>query len=469
MTVSESTRILYKLEEPVKKGENMNPYESVTRKLCEFIAASPTCYHVTDHAANMLREKGFLPLEEHDKWDLKAGQAYYVVRSGSSLIAFVLPQACPSGYQIIASHSDSPAFKIKESPEIDKAGHYVQLNVEKYGGMLQRPWFDRPLGVAGRVCVLQDGTIQSVLVDFKRDLLMIPSLAIHMDRKANESGSISVQSDMLPVFGDETAAGTFRNMVADLAGTAAEAIIGTDLFLYDRSPYSFWGAGGEFFSSPRLDDQQCAFASLQAIMKTWEEKNHCRSSIRMCCIFDNEEVGSGTKQGADSTFLADTLKRISLNLGISEEEHLMLLASSFMLSADNSHAVHPNHIEKADPVNRPFMNHGVVIKWNAAQKYTTDAVSAALFRTICRQAGVPVQDYVNHSDIPGGSTLGNISASHVSVNCVDIGCAQLAMHSPYETAGIKDTWYMIQAMEAFYQSNIQLTGNGVISLDCGCR
>lgn len=432
----------------------MNQYEAVTQELCRFIAASPTCFHVIRNAADMLRENGFLPLSEHDRWDLKPGQAYYVSRSGSSLIAFVLPDGAPSGFQIIASHSDSPTFKIKESPEIPKADHYVQLNVEKYGGMLQRPWFDRPLGVAGRVCVSGDGAIRSVLVDSGRDLLMIPSLAIHMDRKANESGAASVQSDLLPIFGDETASGKFLEMIAGLAGAAAEDILGMDLFLYDRSPCSFWGANGEFFSSPRLDDQQCAYASLQAVLHTWAEKNDSLSGIRVCCIFDNEEVGSGTKQGADSTFLADTLKRISLSLGITEEEYMMMLASSFMLSADNSHAVHPSHIDKADPVNRPFMNHGVVVKWNAAQKYTTDAVSAAFFRKICRDAGVPVQDYVNHSDIPGGSTLGNISTSHISVNCVDIGCPQLAMHSPCETAGIKDTLYMIQAMEAFYQSNV---------------
>ena len=435
----------------------MERYRSITRNLCEFIEASPTGYHVIDNAERMLREKGFIPLAEYERWDLKPGQAYYVNRSGSSMIAFVLPEGMPSGYQIIASHSDSPAFKIKESPEISKAGHYVVLNVEKYGGMLQRPWFDRPLGIAGRICVLKDGRIKTVLVDSGKDLVMIPSLAIHMDRKANESGQISVQSDMLPVFGDEAAAGKFAELTAAQAGVDPQDIIGMDLFLYNRSPYSFWGADGEFFSSPRLDDQMCAYASVNAIINTWEEKRNDLSGISICCIFDNEEVGSGTKQGADSTFLSDTLKRIRIAEGLSEEEHMMLLASSFMLSADNSHAVHPNYIDKADPVNRPLMNHGVVIKWNAAQKYTTDAVSASVFRAICRKNDIPVQDYVNNADIPGGSTLGNISAAHVSVNCVDIGCAQLAMHSPYETAGVMDTLYMIQAMEAFYKTSIRMT------------
>ena len=442
----------------------MNQYEAITRQLCDFIAVSPTCFHVVDNAAGLLREKGFLPLLEQEKWNLKPGQAYYVTRSGSSIIAFVLPENSASGFRIIASHGDSPSFKIKQNPEISKAEHYTVLNIEKYGGMLQRPWFDRPLGVAGRVCIYRDGVIQSVLVDSKRDLLMIPSLAIHMDRKANESGQASVQSDMLPIFGDETAAGKFSELIAEYAGVKASEIVEMDLFLYDRSAPSFWGAAQEFFSSPRLDDQQCAYSSIQAILKEWEDREDNAgnsSAVQVCCIFDNEEVGSGTKQGAGSTFLSDTLKRISICMGKSEEEYMMMLASSFMLSADNSHAVHPNHVDKADPVNRPVMNRGVVVKWNASQKYTTDAVSAAVFKSICRDAGVPVQDYVNHSDIPGGSTLGNISAAHVSVNSLDIGCAQLAMHSPYETAGIQDTLYMIQAMEAFYRS--EKTGDGSLS------
>ena len=444
----------------------MNQYKETTQNLCDFIKASPTCYHVVENASKMLKEQGFNQINEINKWKLIPGQSYYVTRSDSSLIAFVLPKNNVSRFQVIASHSDSPSFKIKESPEVIRAGHYVELNIEKYGGMLQRPWFDRPLGVAGRVCVYQSGIIKTILVDSKRDLLMIPSLAIHMDRKANESGQISVQSDMLPIFGDETADGKFMELIAELADVEISEIAGMDLFLYDRSACSFWGAGQEFFSSPRLDDQQCAYASIQAIINTWRSKvQDSNTGIQLCCVFDNEEVGSRTKQGADSTFLSDVMKRIAISLGLSDEEYMMLLPSSFMLSADNSHAVHPNHIDKADPVNQPVMNHGVVVKWNASQKYTTDAVSAAIFKTICRYTDVPVQDYVNHSDIPGGSTLGNISAGHVSVNCLDIGCAQLAMHSPYETAGVKDTLYMIKAMEAFYKSNISMTEDGYTVLN----
>ena len=440
----------------------MKEYQKITQNLCDFIASSPTCYHVIQNGAQILQEHGFQCLSELEHWDLIPGQAYYVTRSDSSIIAFVMPKQRMDGFHIVASHSDSPAFKIKPSPEITKAGHYVELNIEKYGGMLLKPWFDRPLGVAGRVCVCKDQMICSVLVDSGRDLLMIPSLAIHMDRQANESGQSNVQTVMLPVFGDESASGTFMKMIAGLAGVEVQDIMGMDLFLYDRSRSSVWGASEEFFSSPRLDDQQCAYSSIQAITNVQDHCTEKGSSVSVCCIFDNEEVGSGTKQGADSTFLSDTLRRISDSLGMSEEDHRILLASSFMLSADNSHAVHPNHTDKADPVLQPVMNHGVVIKWNAAQKYTTDAVSAAVFKTICHKAEIPVQEYVNHADIPGGSTLGNISSAHVSLNSVDIGCAQLAMHSPYETAGTKDTWHMIRAMEAFYRSTVKVTEKGIL-------
>jgi len=439
----------------------MKEYQAITQDLCDFISSSPTCYHVIRNGAKILQEHGFQCLSEREHWDLKPGQAYYVIRSDSSIIAFVMPKQQIDGFHIVASHSDSPAFKIKPSPEITKAGHYVELNIEKYGGMLLKPWFDRPLGVAGRVCVYKNQMIRSVLVDSGKDLLMIPSLAIHMDRQANESGQSHVQTAMLPVFGDESASGTFMKRIAGLAECEERDVLGMDLFLYDRSRSSVWGASEEFFSSPRLDDQQCAYSSIRAITSVQDHSPVNGSCVPVCCIFDNEEVGSGTKQGADSTFLADTLRRISDCLGMPEEDHRILLASSFMLSVDNSHAVHPNHADKADPVLQPVMNHGVVIKWNAAQKYTTDAVSAAVFKTICREAGVPVQEYVNHADIPGGSTLGNISSAHVSLNSVDIGCAQLAMHSPYETAGTKDTWYMIRAVEAFYRSSVKMTEDGI--------
>ena len=340
----------------------MNEFETVTKELCEFIADAPSCYHVISKSASMLEEEGFCRLSEQEHWDLEPGKNYYVIRSGSSLIAFRIPVGTPHHFQIVASHCDSPSFRIKEDPEIRRADHYVSLNVEAYGGMLKAPWFDRPLGAAGRLMVGEGGTIRQVLTDSQEDLLMIPSLAIHMDRKANETAHSSVQSEMLPVFGDEHSFGSFLKRMAEKAGVDAEAIVGYDLFLYNRTPYSIWGANKEFFSSPRLDDLQCAYSSLRAIIRNAAEILPKTDSISVCCVFDNEEVGSCTKQGADSTFLQDTLERICTSLGYDREKLFVMLSSSFMLSADNSHAVHPNYPDKADPVNRPFMNGGVVLK-----------------------------------------------------------------------------------------------------------
>ncbi len=313
--------------------------------------------------------------------------------------------------------------------------------------MLCAPWFDRPLSVAGRVVVKDEekGGMRSVLVNLDRDLVMIPSLAIHMNREVNDGYKYNAQKDMLPLYGDIQAKGTFMKQVAEAAGVKEEEILGHDLFLYNRQKGCIWGAEGEFISSSRLDDLQCAFASLKGLL-AGEKKEY----MAMHCVFDNEETGSETKQGAASTFLYDTLVRVHDCLDYSREDYLIHLADSFMVSADNGHAVHPNYGDKADPVNRPYMNGGIVLKFNAAQRYCTDGVSAAMFRDICRQADVPVQTFVNRSDIAGGSTLGNISNTKVALNTADIGLAQLAMHSPYETAGVKDTEYLVKAAAALF-------------------
>jgi len=428
----------------------MNDFKQTTIDLCSFISRSPSCFHVIQNVKGHLEDSDFQELKEDTRWELSAGQAYYVTRNDSSLIAFRMPKDNAYNYQIIASHCDSPSFKIKENPEMEKAGNYVELNVEKYGGPLYAPWFDRPLGIAGRLIVEENDSLKTVLTDSRRALVMIPSLAIHMNRKANEGTALNVQSDLLPVFGDSNALGSFSSVMAEAAGVAAEQIQGYDLFLYDRSTPAVWGANEEFFSSPKLDDLQNVYASVKALTAS----DASDTSILLCCILDNEEVGSGTKQGADSTFLTDVLERIRLNLDLDEEDQQILLSRSFMLSADNGHAIHPSHTEKADPVNHPVMNGGVVIKHSANQKYTTDAFTAAIFRSICKKAGIPFQEFTNHSDNPGGSTLGNISAAHVSIPSVDIGCAQLAMHGPYETGGTKDTLYMTEAMSAFYEARI---------------
>ena len=433
----------------------------ITTDLLEFIENSPSCFHAVQTTKEILTKHGFTELSEDQTWNLTPGNDYFVTRNGSSIIAFSIPESVvlQNGFRIIASHSDSPSFKIKENPEMAVEDHYIKLNVERYGGMLCAPWFDRPLSVAGRVIVKENGTYCAKLINADRDLLLIPNLAIHMNRDANSGYAYNAQKDMLPVFGSLEAKGTFMSLIAEAAGVKEEDILGHDLFLYNRQPGTIWGADETFLSCGRLDDLQCAFSSVKAVI---EGENS--SSVSVAAIFDNEEVGSGTKQGADSTFLKDVLERINDSLGRTREQYLMAVASSFMISADNAHAVHPNHADVADPTNRPSINEGIVIKYNANQKYTTDAVSAAVFKALCKKVQVPVQTFTNRSDIAGGSTLGNISNAHVSLNTVDIGLPQFAMHSPYETAGVKDTCYLIKAATEFFNSCIVAEGNGNYSL-----
>ena len=421
---------------------------TVSKDLAQFLEGSPSCFHAIENMKNILSEEHFEQLQENRKWHVQPGGRYFVTRNSSSLIAFTVPEHGFKGMRIIASHGDSPTFKIKENPELETDSHYIRLNVERYGGMLCAPWFDRPLSVAGCVIVKDpdSGTFVSRLVNIDRDLVLIPNLAIHMNREANNGYKYNAQKDMLPLYGDLTAKGTFMKTAAEAAGVSEEDILGHDLFLYNREKASIWGASEEFISCGRLDDLQCAFASLKGFLAGDRQEY-----MAIHCVLDNEEVGSGTKQGAASTFLYDTLTRIHDCLGFTREGYLIHLADSLMISADNAHAVHPNHTEKADPSNRPYLNRGIVIKFNANQKYCTDGVSAAMFRDICKTADVPVQTFVNRSDMAGGSTLGNISNTQVALNTVDIGLPQLAMHSPYETAGVKDTEYLIRAAREFFR------------------
>lgn len=420
-------------------------YYRTAEKLLAFIKKSPTAFHAVETMKNTLAGAGFQELSEKEYWKLVPGGRYMVTRNHSALIAFSIPEEATLRFHIMASHSDSPSFKIKENPEISVEKAYVKLNVEKYGGMLMAPWFDRPLSVAGRIVTEENGELKEKLIDIDRDLLMIPSLAIHMNREVNSGYAYNPQKDLLPLYGMAGSERTFQKLVAESAGVREDEILSQDLFLYNRMNGSIWGVEGEFLSSGRLDDLQCAFASMEGFLSGGKKE-----SIAVHCVMDNEEVGSGTRQGAASTFLKDTLMRINTGLGRTHEEYLMSLADSFMISADNAHALHPNYSETADPVNHPVMNGGIVIKYNANQKYCTDAVSAAEFKNICKKAGVPFQTFVNRSDMAGGSTLGNISNTQVPVSTVDIGLPQLAMHSPYETAGVKDTVFLIKAAEQLF-------------------
>lgn len=436
----------------MEKKEN---FDKINQELLDFLDNSPTSFHAVANMRAMLENAGFERLLEGEAWRLREGSGYYVTRNDSSLIAFRIPRRDYAGFQIMASHSDSPCLKIKENAEISVEKHYVKLNVEKYGGMLCAPWLDRPLSVAGRVVVRTKDGVATRLVNVDRDLLIIPNLAIHMNRKVNDGYEFNAQKDMLPLFGDGEAKEGFLPLIAEAAGVGKEDILDTDLFLYNRMRGTTLGLDGEFIAAPRLDDLQCVFASLKGLLAARPS-----DSVAVHCVLDNEEVGSGTKQGADSTFLKDVLRRIHSAMGRSEEEYRMALASSFMVSADNAHSIHPNQPDKADPTNRPFMNEGIVIKYSANQKYTTDAVSGAVFKSICEHAKVPYQVFFNRSDMPGGSTLGNISNSQVALNTVDIGLPQLAMHSCYETAGSRDTAYLIRAAQVLYSTSICGSGDG---------
>ena len=435
--------------------------------LMKFLKESPTCFHAVENLRKALLEAGFTELSEAKRWDLKPDGQYFTTRNGSSIIAFRIGSALENPcFTVTASHSDSPCFKIKENAEINVRNHYMQLNTEGYGGMICSTWLDRPLSVAGRVLVrFKDiggrETYETRLINFDRDLLMIPNVAIHMNRGVNDGTAFNKQVDMLPLFaGGEIKSGEFREMVAREAGAAAEDILGSDLFLYNRMEPTVWGAHNEFISSGKLDDLECAYGTLRGFLKGRNEK-----SIQVWCCFDNEEVGSGTKQGADSTMLKDVLYRIALGLGLDDEEFRCMQARSFMLSCDNAHAVHPNHPEKTDVGNCTYMNEGIVVKSHAGQKYTSDAVSVAIFRGICEQAGVPLQFFANRSDAAGGSTLGNIAMAHVSMNTVDLGLPQLAMHSSYETAGVKDLGYLIEASAAFYSKRLVAGESGSLHVE----
>ena len=428
-------------------------YLNLTKEVIDFIDKSPTAFQAVHNIACELENAGFQKLIEADEWNISPGGKYYVTRNMSSIIAFQMPESIKlRGYMMIASHSDSPNFKIKPNPEMTVDNEYLKLNIEKYGGMICSTWFDRPLSIAGRVLVKTETGVKSVLVDIQKSIAVIPSLAVHLSHEANNGCKHNVQKDMLPLLcgGDKEAFNKMLRQAVD-----SDEILGADLFLYNTQSGTTVGINDEYFSAPRIDNLECAYVSLKAFLSSAPS-----SCPKVYCVFDNEEVGSGTKQGAKSTFLYDTLYRISNGIGMTQTEFLRCLASSFMLSADNGHALHPNYEEKACPTNRPKLNGGVLIKYNAQQKYTTDAVSEAVFKQICREANVPYQEYTNRSDIPGGSTLGNLSGEHVSISSADIGFAQLAMHSCYETAGSLDTAYMLSAMQKFYETELTANKDG---------
>ena len=411
-------------------------------QLMDLIEKSPSRYHATANLKNRLTAEGYTALAEDAAWDVRPGGRYVVTRNDSSLLAFRVPEGGVTGFALAAAHSDSPTFQIKEHAEKLSARCTV-LDTEKYGGMLMNTWFDRPLSVAGRIIVERDGKLEARLADVDRDLMIIPSVAIHMNRAANDGVKLLANVDTLPLLG--CGAQDLRAIVAEAAGVAPEQILGHDLFLYLRGRGSVLGAEGELIGSPKLDDLACAFALTEGFLQSSPS-----GAIPVLAVFDNEEVGSETKQGAASNFLRDTLRRLTLALGKTEEDYLRWCAGSFLVSADNAHAQHPNHPEFADAQNTPYLNGGVVVKFNANQRYATDAVSAAAFRLLCRETDEQTQTYANRSDLPGGSTLGSISDTRVAVPTVDIGLAQLAMHSAYETWGARDLDCLVRVLAAYF-------------------
>lgn len=419
--------------------------EQSVKNLLKFIEESPSCFHVIDNVKKRFLDHGFIQLQEKKHWNLKKGENYFVIRNGSTILAFHMPERDFSGFHIVASHSDSPTFRIKEDPEIEVEKHYTKLNIEKYGGMIPDTWFDRPLSVAGRIIIGRNAKIESRLFHVDRDLLIIPNLAIHMGNRGPRE--INPQKDLLPLFGGLLEKDAFTKMIAKEAAISEEELLSYDLFLYNRMKGTVLGEEEEFLCAPKLDDLECVFSSVEAMLNSQLSDDY----VTMCCIFDNEEVGSGTKQGAGSTFVPEILKRICCLSGKTQEEYFMAVADSFLMSADNAHAVHPNYVEKTDPSNRPYINEGIVLKYNAAQKYTTDAQSGALVKYLCKKHEIPYQVFFNRSDMAGGSTLGNILTGQVSMKAADIGLPQLAMHSAYETAGIRDLHSMIRLLKAFYE------------------
>lgn len=429
-------------------------YQETSREVLNFIEHSPSCFHAVAQLSQMLDQAGYQRLKECDGWTLEQGGKYYVTRNGSSIIAFHVGEQLDNyHFQITASHSDSPSYKVKEKAELKGKGGYLQLNTEGYGGMICSSWLDRPLSLAGRVLVRQGNVVETRLLNIDRDLLLIPNVAIHMNREVNSGMKYNQQVDMLPLFSaGECGENSYYELIAQELGVKPEDVVGCDLYLYPRVAPSLWGAKEEFISSPRLDDLQCAYTSMKALVDS-----HNPHGVNVCCCFDNEEVGSGTKQGALSTFLRDVLQRVHAALGHAPEDYFRAVAKSFMVSCDNAHAVHPNHPEKTDGENCVYMNKGIVVKFSANQKYTTDGISAAIFMQLCKDAQVPVQTFANRSDMAGGSTLGNLSTQQVSLHTVDVGLPQLAMHSTYETAGVKDSGYMVQALTAFYNTDLDIT------------
>lgn len=427
--------------------------KELARELIDFLYDSPTAFHAVSNIKNILKKEGFNELDAGDKWEIKNGGKYYVTTNDSAIAAFVVGKKDPqeAGFKIIGAHTDSPTFKIKPMPEMTPEGKYLKLNTEVYGGPILNTWFDRPLSLAGRVMLRGKNPLrpETRLLNIKKPIMIIPNLAIHMNRDINNGVKINPQTDTLPLLSminEKFEKDNFLvKVIAKELNVNEKDVLDFDLYLYEFEKGSIIGLNDEFISSSRIDDLELVHAGFKALLNS---KTVDATNVLVC--FDNEEVGSSTKQGANSEFLAALLERIVIVLGGNKEDYLRSLKKSFIISSDVAHAVHPNYGSKQDPVVRPVVNGGPVIKIAASQSYTSDADSSAVYEEICRMAKVPVQKFVNRSDMRGGSTIGPISSTHLPIRSVDMGTALLAMHSIRELCGVKDHYYTMKSFEVFY-------------------
>lgn len=428
---------------------------SLGYELIDFINNSPVSFFAVENVKQQLLANGYRELLESKPFDVKLGDKVFFLRNNSSLVALDIGEDVKefAPFHVIASHSDSPCLKIK--PECDgRSDIYNRINVEVYGGLIMSTWLDRPLGIAGRIMVKAKDGLEARLINLEDDVVMIPNLCIHFNREVNAGYKYNPASDLQAFIAQELEGSPLKELLSKHLDVNKEDIVTFDLYLYNREFGYLWGKKKEYVSSSRLDDLECVFCSAKAFVGA-----HNKNAINVLYVADNEEVGSSSRQGADSDFLEAILMQICHKLGLNYE---VSKANSFLVSADNAHAVHPNNPGITDVQNKAYMNKGLAIKYNAAQSYTSDSVSSAIFQKICDTANVPYQFFTNRSDIRGGSTLGNILLSHLSFMSVDMGLPQLAMHSSFETAGTYDIKYAVKAFEQFYRSDIVIDGNKFI-------
>lgn len=430
---------------------------SKKEELINLLSKSYSVFHVVKNIEDEFIKAGYIKLDECKSYHLEANKNYYVKRNDSSIIAFKLPNKLTNlHFQLTATHNDSPTFKLKPNP-IKKIYNLIQLNTEPYGGGIYNTWFDKPLSIAGRVYVRNGLNIHSHLLNIDEDLCIIPNVCIHMNREINSGYKYNPSVDTLPILGVDSNDFDFNSYLLSKLNLTSGEVIAHDLYLYNREKPALLGINKEFLTSPREDDLASTYSVLLGFLSAKRSEN----TIQLFASFDNEEVGSLTKQGANSTFLIDTLKRISSCLDLSEDEFRRIIASSVMLSIDNAHANHPNHPELSDKNTMVTLNGGIVIKYNANQTYTSDALSSSIVKGLCLDNDIPYQEYTNRSDLRGGSTLGNLSQAEISITTVDIGLPQLAMHSSYETLGARDIDYMVKLTEKYFESDIKLTDNNI--------